>query len=461
LVIDKRDPTNAPPRAGASLRTLEILRSVGLGAAVQRSGWTAAAPMRVAIRDSAFGRTYQQTSMPAAYDRRVRDCSPVDARLDLTQLELQKIALDQLGDRVRLGVEMLDFSASADEVRVRVTDGSEEWEIVTSYLIGADGAGSDVRQRLGIKVPDREVITQLNTAFYRADLGPIMQEWGTHACFVRNDAVYATIFSKNGRDLWSSHIMDYPGKPDGRTELSAEHTIELLHAAIGDDSIPIELHAVTAWEAAIGMASSFRDGRIFLVGDAAHVQSSAGGLGMNTGVQDGHNLAWKIAAVLDKTADPGLLDTYEPERRSAAQRSLQLSYKMHRGYQAQESELHTEMADDYLHAMMFYGYQSAAILAEDIGEHDVFTDEVRTGYRLPHRWLAPGVSTVDLSEWTLFADSGWASTAAELGAKLRTALHPDRAILVRPDGFVCWQGLEWRPARREPPVRGKGKAHLS
>jgi hypothetical protein len=134
---------------------------------------------------------------------------------------------------------------------------------------------------------------------------------------------------------------------------------------------------------------------------------------------------------------------------------------MHRGYQQQNEGLHVEMADDYLHAMMFYGYQSSGI---NIGEHDVFTDDVRTGFRLPHRWLAPGVSTVDITEWTLFAGPDGESAAAELEVTQRAALVPGRAILVRPDGFVSWQsgqGVDLPAARRKPPVRGKGKAHLS
>ncbi|MEU8786283.1 FAD-dependent monooxygenase [Streptomyces sp. NPDC048637] len=204
-------------------------------------------------------------------------------------------------------------------------------------------------------------------------------------CFVRNEQVYATLLSKNGRDQWSSHIMDYPGKPDGLTGLSEDKTLELLRAAIGDEAIPIELHAVNAWEAAIGMAASFRQGRVFLAGDAAHVQSSAGGLGMNTGIQDGHNLAWKTAAVLHEQFTPALLDTYEPERRAAARASLALSRHMH--------------------------------------------------------------PTLDLagSRWTLFVEPGdgrWQATAASLG--IEPHVHDlntlGDAVLVRPDGFVAWRG---------------------
>lgn len=428
LVIDKRDPTAAPPRAGASVRTLEILRSVGLTDA----GWIAGSAMHTVFRTSAFGETLHETALPEAYDKRIRDCGPVDSRTSLTQLEVQKMALARL-ENVRLHTRLVDFTMSDNDIVARLDDGGE---IRCDYLIGADGANSDVRQRLGIDVPDREVVAQMNTAFYRADLGGIMDEWRTHACVVRNDAVYATVFSKNGRDQWSSHIMDYPGKPAGLTELSPERTVELLHAAIGKP-VPIELHAVNAWEAAIGMATNFRRGRAFLVGDAAHVQSSAGGLGMNTGIQDGHNLAWKIAAVLTGQAGVSLLDTYEPERRSAVRQSLALSQAMHRGYQnlaGDPAQMWEKVAADYLHAMMFYGYRSSAIVG-DVPEVDVLSDEVRTGYRVPHRWLAPGLSTVDITDWTLLGDASWTSTDVRF---FDVGWSP--AALVRPDGFVGWQG---------------------
>ncbi|GAA5150200.1 FAD-dependent monooxygenase [Pseudonocardia eucalypti] len=433
LVVDKRDPTGAPPRAGTSLRTCEIFRSIGLGPAVRRAGWLAAEPMCSIFKDSAFGATRHMTRMPSPYAERVRAMSPVDATLALTQVEVQLVALGELADRVRFGVELTGLTQESDRVRAELRDTAtgRRAEVTADYLIGADGARSPVRGLAGIGVPDREVVTWLNTAYFDADLGPVVRDWGTNACFVRNDSVFATLFSKNGRQKWSSHIMDYPGRPERLTELSERSALELLRAAIGDDQVPITLHAVNAWEAATGMAERFRADRVFLVGDAAHTQSSAGGLGMNTGIQDGHNLAWKLAEVLAGRADPALLDTYQDERMAAARVSLALSAGLHRGYRdlsGDPADLYRKIAVDYLHAMIGYGYRSAAVLGE-VPEPDVLTDRVRVGYRLPHRWLRPGVSTHDLLDrgWTVLVD-GFED------------LRPGEAVLVRPDGFVAWRG---------------------
>lgn len=467
LVVDKRDTLQAPPRSSTSLRTLEVFRSFGLGHALDQVGWRSAAPTHTVFKDSAVGKILSQNSMPPSYERRFQTCSPVDTRLTMTNQELQRIALTEVkrhGGEVRFGVELVDFDSKDDGVRARLADKvtGEQWEVSASYLIGADGATSTVRSRLGITMSDREVAQRLNTAFFHADLGDVLPQWENDWCLVRNAQVYATLFSKNGRDQWSSHFMDYPGKPDALTELSAPETVRLLHAVIGDDTVPIDLHAVNAWEAATSIASAYRSGRVFLAGDAAHEQSSASGLGMNTGVQDGHNLAWKIAAVLGGQASPALLDSYEVERRSAALTMLAVTRRFHQAYaQAQQADdRQEENAIDYLRAMMFYRYDSDAILDDNESNaayradpDDILDDRAFPGRRLPHRWVSNQMSTLDLSgaRWTLLAGphgQSWLSAAAAVGESLDLHAHrldleddlldPDEALLIRPDGFVAW-----------------------
>jgi putative polyketide hydroxylase len=133
---------------------------------------------------------------------------------------------------------------------------------------------------------------------------------------------------------------------------------------------------------------------------------------MNTGIQDGHNLAWKLAEVLGGQSASSLLDTYESERRAAVEASLAMSRRMHESYQTRSDDPFERIAVDYLHAMMFYGYSDTEV--------DVLTDEFRPGHRFPHRWVAPGVSTLDQlgTQWTVFTTE-------------------EGPVLVRPDGFVA------------------------
>lgn len=471
LVVDKRDPLDGPPRASTSVRTWELFRAIGLGPALDRVGWDGPLPMRSMIKDSAAGAVLHRAGPPPRYAERLDTCSPIDARRCMTQYELQKFALDELrrrGGQVRFGAELVEFTTDAEAVRARTIDlgTGREQQLVGSYLIGADGARSRIRELLGVDMPDRLVDAGLNTAFFRADLRSLLPESATHACFVRNEQIHCTLFAKGAAgDRWSSHILDYPSKPAELTQLSPEKTLQLLHAAIGDDTVPIDLIECNGWEAAVGIASALRRDRVFLVGDAAHVQSSAGGLGMNTGIQDGHNLAWKLAAVLSGQADDTLLDSYEPERRAAAEASLALSRRLFHGYQARQdiNQLFAQAAEDYLRGMMFYRYDSNAVLTDDSSAADILDNQATPGCRLPHRWLTDNdlrLSTLDLAgaQWTLLAGphgSGWLTantndlrirqiTSAMVDGDPATftemaGTEPDGALLVRPDGFVAWR----------------------
>ncbi|WP_158883213.1 FAD-dependent oxidoreductase [Amycolatopsis anabasis] len=465
LVVEKHPSTSPHHRASTSLRTLELFRGIGLGPELDRLGWISYGALRSVFKDTALGTTRHVADLPPRHRERLRTCSPEAPRL-LSQQQLEQLLVPEirrLGGEIRFHTRLAEFADTGSGIRARVEDvrTGRPAELRAAYLIGADGAHSTVRRALGIEMPDREVAGHLNTAFYRADLGSAVDEWGTHFCFARNENVYATVASFNGGELWSSHIMDYPGKPGGPAELSADKALELLHAAIGK-AVPIELMAVNAWTAAIGTAASFRQGRAFLVGDAAHVQSSAGGLGMNTGIQDGHNLAWKLAEVLRGAAAPALLDTYEPERRAAADASLAISRGLHTAYlhepDRDPNALYERLGVDYLRGMMFYGYESPAVLGADpVAQADVFGNRVQPGRRLPHLPVTgggPGLSTLDLvgPGWTLLTgDGAWLPAAdraaAALGLELRghhlANLGPDwpdpaAAVLVRPDGFVAW-----------------------
>lgn len=447
-VVEKREATFPHHRAGASARTLELFRSVGLGERLDEIGWATWGPLRAVVKDNAFGSELARIDLPARYSRRLAEGSPIPAKL-VAQDELESLVLGELADRgvpVRFETRLIDLEDGEDAVTATVTGSPSR--ITARYAVACDGARSGIRDRIGATMPDREVVGYPTTVFYRADLGDVVRRWRTHFCFVRNPSVFATVASFNGRDLWSSHIMDFPGKPAGPADLSDGEALRLLRAALGDENVAIDLLAVNSWEAALGISSVFRAGRVFLAGDAAHVQTSAGGLGMNTGIQDGHNLAWKLAAVLRGEAGEKLLDTYEPERRAAAVASLTVSRELSRGFTGggDAEDWYAEVADHYLRAMTWYRYRSPAILSAGESGHDVLDDVVRPGYRVPHRWLGDRLSTVDIPGPGWLALTG---TGSAVDDRVATAMpvHPlpddlghGEAALVRPDGFVAWRG---------------------
>lgn len=230
--------------------------------------------------------------------------------------------LAEFGVRVELSTELADFTA--DQAGVSATlihDGSTE-SLRVDYLVGADGGRSTVRKRLGIAFEGTtdESIRMLLGDVRADDLDHEFGYW----------------FAEPGAPMDGFALTPLPG---GRKfqfaaplRAEAEPSLEVLqqHAnrlAERDDLTLSELSWATVWRPNIRLAERFRVGRVFVAGDAAHVHPPTGGQGMNTGIQDAHNLGWKLAAAL---RDPGaateaLLDTYEAERRAVAAHVLGLS----------------------------------------------------------------------------------------------------------------------------------------
>jgi hypothetical protein len=203
--------------------------------------------------------------------------------------------------------------------------------------------------------------------------------------------------------------------------------------------VPVEvLGEPGTWTAAAQVADRFRAGPILLAGDAAHRLTPVGGMGMNTGVHDVHNLAWKLAAVLAARAGDGLLDTYAAERRPVAQRNVAWSLANWERLRA---------------GLPWPAPGSPNTQSIDLGL-DGARPRADVGCRAPHAWLQDGRSTLDLfgEHFTLLAGPGWAETARDLdlGLPLRVATvdgwteayaaTPATAVLVRPDGHIAWRG---------------------
>jgi hypothetical protein len=216
------------------------------------------------------------------------------------------------------------------------------------------------------------------------------------------------------------------------------------------------------------VARRFADRRVFLAGDAAHLMPPNGGFGGNTGIHDGHNLAWKLAFVLKGIAGPALLDTYEAERHPAAKFTVEQAYTRYvtrsatylgaKDFQPLASDFNIELG---------YLYRSPAVVAEDHldrGHEDPRESFGRPGSRAPHLWIQHGgkkISTLDLygRAFVLLTPSegeAWvpaAQAAAQEIGRLELDTHiiederfaaayglsEDGATLIRPDGFVAWR----------------------
>jgi hypothetical protein len=231
-----------------------------------------------------------------------------------------------------------------------------------------------------------------------------------------------------------------------------------VREALGAPDIAVEIEDVQRWTASADWAERFSSGRIFLAGDSAHVMPPTGGFGGNTGVQDAHNLAWKLARVLRGRAGPELLETYDAERRPVGELTVEQAYTRYvvRLDPGLGKENLAPFVDDAA-VDLGYRYRSAAILSEDGADasptENPHEPTGRPGFRAPHVALSSG-STLDLfgRDFVLLAgpDGGaWCDAASRLSLDAHRideprfleayGLEPSGASLVRPDGFVAWR----------------------
>jgi hypothetical protein len=254
----------------------------------------------------------------------------------------------------------------------------------------------------------------------------------------------------------------HPDRGESPADFTPERLVSMIRAATDLPDLEPEIVWTGSWEIAARLADRFRAGRVFLVGDAAKVTPPTGGMGGNTAVGDGADIAWKLAAVLRGEAGPALLDTYEAERRPIARMVIDAS--LHNMKERMHPELDVSgltKAEDPLGILLGFRYRSTAVLAEepDDGERvETAAPSGRPGFRAPVM-----ESTVDLlgRSWVLLcAGDGarWqaaaADVAAETGVRLdchalddatfaaRYGLSAGGASLVRPDGIIAWRAKE-------------------
>ncbi|MDB5727817.1 MAG: hypothetical protein JWQ00_1022, partial [Noviherbaspirillum sp.] len=366
------------------------------------------------------------------------------------------------------------------------------------YLVGADGPRSMVRGALGISYGGA-------TGFKREFMGGKMFAVYMRApAFLKamphrpawmyvsvNPQRRAFMTSVDGISEFAFHAALHEGEDgDAWTEADARR---VFNEAMGID-VPIEVLSVCTWTAGHALvAEKFRQGRIFIGGDAAHLFTPTGGLGYNTAVEDAVNLGWKLAAVIRGGASPALLDTYELERKPLAQRNTAYARRfadsvglfVARPVLEEDSPAgaaEREAASVYLNAhvrlefnipgVTFGGrYDASPAIVKDgstppSDEANVYVPTASPGGRPPHAWLDDGSSLYDSFnfEWTLLAlgpdarDTGdFVAHAAALGLDLKVVAHASQALLdlyeaplalIRPDQIVAWRGHDASMAKQ-------------
>lgn len=460
LVVDRHPGTSPFPKAtGVSTRTMEIFRSWGLEDRVRAGAVTAHAGIAVtrALTERPFVvRPFGYPDEQAA--RAVSPTTPVACPQDHVEPVLAA-HLAEHGVRVRFGTEAIALAVDADGATAWLRDlatGATR-SVRARYVVGADGPRSFVRAAAGIDVDELGRMGDMVAVMFRAAIADVApQRWAGYAIESAEGSALLIPSGRDGRWIYArSREGDVGATPHARW--AAE-----IRAAVGIADLRPQVLEVFQFTEVATLATRLRtaDGRVFLVGDAAHRTTPVGGIGMNTAVQAAHNLGWKLAWAIRGLAGEALLDSYEAERRPA-------------GHQAAWRSLHPEIFEDFdgLAAELGVRYRSP-VIARDAGgldggigvDHGGIADDGTTGRRAPHRWLRPGLSTLDLFDRRLTLLTGpdgdpWRSTAPHAAPGVPLAVValgadvPDPrgryardlgiagggAVLVRPDGHVSWR----------------------
>jgi hypothetical protein len=339
-------------------------------------------------------------------------------------------------------------------------------------MIAADGTHSRVRDALQIRMAGRGVLSHSMMIYFRGPVGPLLRGRNLSVIYVYNSELtgFFRIEKPFDSGFLAVNSIGPPDQPntDVWTGLSDERCREWLRASLGAD-VPLAIENVMKWQATADTAERFQEGRIFLAGDAAHSMPPTGGFGGNTGVQDAHNLAWKLALVLKGLAPAQLLATYETERRPVGVFTVEQAYSRYvtrwapylsvRGIAPIVNDLDVDLG---------YRYRSRAIAAEGDDDGRIVApareNKGLPGTRAPHMFLSKRGSSISILDlfgrgFTLLAGTkgaAWCHSAAEAASRMGVVLEarileeeeefpnafgitPSGAVLVRPDGFVAWR----------------------
>jgi 2-polyprenyl-6-methoxyphenol hydroxylase-like FAD-dependent oxidoreductase len=472
LAIERlRGGSPVPRAAHFHLRTLELFRLAGIEEEVKRQSEREFLPEGAIIAmDKLSGR--KLADIIGSLNSGVEAVSPC-RRLFITQPGLEPILrrrAERAGAQVLEGSEVV--SVAQDDAMTTVTardaaSGSES-TIRAQYVIAADGAHSTVRELLGIPLDGRGIFSNSITIYFRADLSAHMGGKPISVIYINNPRFGG--FFRLDKDCQAGFLVvntvgDPKTNPDAANaaaDTSEERLIEWVRTGAGVPDLDVEITGLARWRASTDVARRYQAGRVFLAGDAAHLMPPNGGFGGNTGIHDAHNLAWKLAYVLNGIANPRLVDSYEPERRPVGKFTVEQAYARY------VTRTATYLgATDFQPVVPDFNVELGYVYGHDQVHDDPGATHAMPGSRAPHVWLERGgqrISSLDLfgTSFVLLAGpegSGWQPAAPahrwltthRVGTDVHDPEHrfcaaygisPTGAVLVRPDGFVCWRARE-------------------
>ncbi|MBX3610554.1 MAG: FAD-dependent oxidoreductase [Hydrogenophaga sp.] len=481
-----------------SARTMERFRQLGVADKLRRGGLPDTHPNDVVFRTAMTGHELTRIPIPNRLERFVDNGGPdtwwptPEPPHRINQIYLEPILLEHaaalpnvtLHNRTRVTA----FEQDAEGVRATLQsldDGSER-TVRARYLVGCDGGSSSVRKAIGAQFEGTAVIQQVQSTFIRArDLLSRLPGKPAWCYYAVNPRRCGTVFAIDGHETWLVHNHLHPHETDFDAVDRDQSIRHIL--GVGAD-FEYEVISKEDWVGRRLVANRFRDRRVFIAGDAAHLWVPYAGYGMNAGIADALNLSWLLAAQVQGWADPAMLDAYEAERQPITEQvsrfAMDHAQKMIRARSAVPPNI--EADDDAgraerarigeeayrLNVQQFccaglnfgYYYQGSPIIAADPDDAPPpyamgdFTPSTAPGCRAPHFWLADGRSLYDAlgPGYTLLCTRPGVDARALLAAAdaagipmqgldiadeaARPPEYRHALLLVRPDQHVVWRG---------------------
>ena len=523
VVIVERRPPNDPPNVKCGqigARSMEIFRRLGVADKLRGIGLPADYPNDIVSATSVIGIELSRVLIPARGVRGTPAAAGPDTswptpehthRCNQKFFEPVLIAHAAQQPRIRIlhRTEITDLTQDEQGVTASAVDldGGTRSSIACDYLVGCDGASSFVRKSIGSEFVGSPVLQYAQSSYIRApqlrSLLPAKPAW---LYFSLNPRRCGVTMAVDGRETWNLQNFSYPGEI-GLDHLDRDWVIRSI-LGVGPD-FEYELLSSEDWIARRLVASKFRDRRVFICGDAAHVWMPLGGFGMSAGIADAANLAWKLAGVLHGWAMPTIFDAYEAERRPITDQASRIISDIGSKVMMQRNQLSPEIerldaigetaraaAGRLAYALdveqqccgglnFGYFYDRSPIIAYD-GEQaptytmGTFTSTTVPGCRAPHLWIEGRRSLYDAMgpDYTLLRldptvrVNGIVAAAAQRGLPLAvldvkshevSEFYHHKLVLVRPDQHVAWRG-DAEPA--DPPdlvdlVRGAARTSMA
>ena len=487
-LIERHENTSIHPKAsGFNLRTMGLYRELGIKDLIQNQGKDLAKSHGWYTVHTLAEANFSDENIDNTKDPKARMSKALTNTISpekftsCSQNQAEPILLEEANSRggdLNFYKELINFEQHKNYVLATIRNrlnGTEE-KIKAQYMVAADGVKSPIRKSLDIPTKTENVYGHIINVYFKADLSMYIKGHEFFGCNITHEEASGTLFPVNNKDLWCFHVSYNPELGETIDDFDWEYCYKLLKKALGLPNIDINIISILPWIPKERITEHFQSERVFLAGDAAHEMPPTGGFGANTGIQDAHNLAWKLAMVIKKQAGDDLLTSYEEERKPIAEFTIQQARRIAESGKVsaikRKNHQSTSMSD-HLIATVGYHYLSNAIITQQNEQNTTQNFELngKVGTRLPHIravYENKSLSFIDLpkGEFTLILgeyDAQWVDAIEKIKKQFQININiytigrngnlsvdkrdwenvyqanSSTVLLVRPDHFVCWR----------------------